>query len=269
MIAAKFCTCHGSTAVVTCANFCSYLMARYWIYNETVFTSHLKFDRKLSVKWSWKQSTHHQCICPGLCQTAPYQHCLQNHSGDDRDKFIREIHLYILVTNPYQMHCRHHTHHEHYKSNSWFANIWTYYHKSTKFACKIVPVMNPRSRAPPASNVNKGIPGLLGLPLHVVDCYVNTGRRRQITMPALIKFPVCIRHHGGPGMGVPHEDALQAALNKFDLTLTLKEKQKEALDHILDHCLTRSVMWLFHYQLAMEKVWCIPHYPMFWERGGT
>ena len=27
-------------------------------------------------------------------QTAPYQHCLQNHSGDDRDKFIREIHLY-------------------------------------------------------------------------------------------------------------------------------------------------------------------------------
>ena len=26
------------------------------------------------------------------------------------------------------------------------------------------------------------------------------------------------------------------ALDKFDLTLTLKEKQKEALDNILDHC---------------------------------
>ena len=82
--------------------------------------------------------------------------------------------------------------------------------------------MNPRSRAPPASNVNKGIPGLLnnynnkkflspeswvlspgllGLPLHVVDCYVNTCRRRQITMPALIKFPACIRHHGGNTRG--------------------------------------------------------------------
>ena len=37
-------------------------------------------------------------------------------------------------------------------------------------------------------------------------------------------------------MGATHEDALQAALDKFDLTLTLKEKQKEASDHILDHC---------------------------------
>ena len=37
-------------------------------------------------------------------------------------------------------------------------------------------------------------------------------------------------------MGTTHEDALQAALDKFNLTLTLKEKQKEALDHILDHC---------------------------------
>ena len=47
-------------------------------------------------------------ICLGLNvlkarngQTAPYQHCLQNHSGDDRDKFIREIHFYILAANPY------------------------------------------------------------------------------------------------------------------------------------------------------------------------
>ena len=37
-------------------------------------------------------------------------------------------------------------------------------------------------------------------------------------------------------MGATHEDALQAALEKFDLTLILKEKQKKALDHILDHC---------------------------------
>ena len=36
-----------------------------------------------------------------MSQTAPYQHCLQNHSGDDRDKFIREIHFYILAANPY------------------------------------------------------------------------------------------------------------------------------------------------------------------------
>ena len=50
-----------------------------------------------------------------------------------------------------------------------------------------------------------------------------------MTVPALIKFIVCI-------MGATREDALQAALDKFDPTLTLKEKQKEALNHILEHC---------------------------------
>ena len=60
------------------------------------------------------------------------------------------------------------------------------------------------------------------------------------------------------------------ALDKFDLTLTLKEKQKEASDNILDHCFDKicDVIVSF-YQLAMEKVWCIPYYPMFWERGAT
>ena len=129
------------------------------------------------------------------------------------------------------MHCRHHTHHEHYKSNSWFANIWTYYHKSTKFACKIVPVMNPHSCAPPASNVNKGIPGLLGLPLHVVDCYVNTGRRRQITMPALIKFPVCIRLHGGNTRG-----CTSSSIGQVWPYLDFKGKTKGGFRPHLDHC---------------------------------
>ena len=122
------------------------------------------------------------------------------------------------------MHCRHHTHHEHYKSNSRLANMWTYYQKSTKFACKIVPVMTPRSRAPPASNVNKGIPGLLGLPLHVVDCYVNTGRRRQVTMPALIKSPVCIRHHGGNTRG-----CTSSSIGKVWPYLNFKGKTKEGV----------------------------------------
>ena len=40
-------------------------------------------------------------------------------------------------------------------------------------------------------------------------------------------------------MGATQEDALQAALDKFDLILTLKEKQKEALGHILDHCFNK------------------------------
>ena len=84
--------------------------------------------------------------------------------------------------------------------------------------------MTPRSRAPPASNVNKGIPGLLGLPLHVVDCYVNTCRRLQVTMPALIKFPVCIRHHGGNTRG-----CTSSSIGKVWPYLDFKGKTKEGV----------------------------------------
>ena len=161
------------------------------------------------------------------------------------------------------MHCRHHTHHGHYKSNSRFANIWTYYHKSTKFACKIVPVMNPRSRAPPASNVNKGIPGLLGLPLHVVDCNVNTGRRRQITMPALIKFPVCIRHHGGNT-----REWTWSSIGKVWPYLDFKgKKQKEALDHILDHCFDKICDVIVSLPIGCGK--CLAYSLLPHVRGGT
>ena len=97
------------------------------------------------------------------------------------------------------MHCRHHTHHEHYKSNNLFANIWTYHRKTTKFSCKIVPVMKPCTAS---LQRKQGNPMVVGAsPARGWLSYVNTGRRRQVTMPALIKFPACIRHHGGNTRG--------------------------------------------------------------------
>ena len=65
-------------------------------------------------------------------------------------------------------------------------------------------------------------------------------------------------------MEATHEDARQAALDKFDLTLTLKEKQREALDHILDHCFDKICDVIVYLPIGYGK--SLVYYPMYWER---